>query len=86
MGVWVAALAVAFGIGGFAGTVAVDVARIVLGSPLPAYALVFGAEALLFLVSAALAWQVARLESGPALSRTTELMNDDEILSMAAGR
>ncbi len=86
MGVWGAAQAVAFGIGGFTGTVAVDLARIMLGSPLPAYSLVFGAEALLFLVSAALAWQVARLEGATAPSRTTDLMNNDDILSMAAGR
>jgi MFS transporter, BCD family, chlorophyll transporter len=86
MGVWGAAQAVAFGIGGFTGTAAVDVARYLLGSPLPAYALVFGAEAILFLASAALALQVARLESGENPARTADLMNDDDILSMAAGR
>jgi MFS transporter, BCD family, chlorophyll transporter len=86
MGVWGAAQAVAFGIGGFTGTVAVDVARYLLGSPLPAYALVFGAEAILFLASAALALQVARLDSGAAAPKPADLMNDDDILSMAAGR
>jgi MFS transporter, BCD family, chlorophyll transporter len=86
MGVWGAAQAVAFGIGGFTGTVAVDVARYLLGSPLPAYALVFGAEAILFLVSAALALHVARLDSGAAAPKPADLMNDDDILSMAAGR
>jgi MFS transporter, BCD family, chlorophyll transporter len=86
MGVWGAAQAVAFGIGGFTGTVAVDVARYLLGSPLPAYALVFGAEAILFLVSAALALQVARLDSDAAAQKPADLMNDDDILSMAAGR
>lgn len=68
MGLWGAAQAVAFGLGGFAGTVASDVARWLLGSPVQAYATVFALEAALFLGSAALA---ARVETtrGPARSR-----------------
>ncbi len=86
MGVWGAAQAIAFGIGGFTGTVAVDIARYVLGSPLPAYALVFGAEAVLFLLSAMLALQVAHLERGAAASPSAQMMDDHTILSTAAGR
>jgi MFS transporter, BCD family, chlorophyll transporter len=86
MGVWGAAQAVAFGIGGFTGTVAVDIARYVLGSPLPAYALVFGAEAVLFLVSAYLALRVAQLDGGLNPEKSKDLMSNDEIFSMAAGR
>ncbi len=85
MGVWGAAQAVAFGIGGFAGTVAVDAARWLSGSPLTAYATVFAAEGLLFLVSAVLALAVARLDRSPAAARE-DLIADEDVLAMAAGR
>ncbi len=85
MGVWGAAQAVAFGIGGFAGTVAVDVARWLSGSPLTAYALVFAAEAVLFLASAGLALAVARLDRTPVAVRK-DLIADEDVLAMAAGR
>ncbi len=55
MGVWGASQAIAFGLGGFLGTVAVDAVRYLSGSPLHAYAAVFLAEALLFLWAARLA-------------------------------
>ncbi|MDJ0943127.1 MAG: BCD family MFS transporter [Kiloniellales bacterium] len=55
MGLWGAAQALAFGLGGFAGTLAIDVTRALLESPPLAYAVVFGAEALLFVVAAFLA-------------------------------
>lgn len=60
MGLWGAAQAVAFGLGGFLGTVASDLARAVLQSPAIAYATVFAAEAILFLYSALLAARVGR--------------------------
>lgn len=59
MGLWGAAQAIAFGIGGFLGTVAVDVARMVFGQPVLAYSSVFAGEAILFVLSAAIAWKVA---------------------------
>jgi BCD family chlorophyll transporter-like MFS transporter len=58
MGLWGAAQAVAFGIGGFVGTAASDVARAVLGSPAMAYSTVFALEGLLFLAATALALRV----------------------------
>ena len=58
MGLWGAAQASAFGIGGFAGTVMSDVAHAFLGSPVQAYAVVFGLEGALFLISALLATQL----------------------------
>ncbi|HYI83727.1 MAG TPA: BCD family MFS transporter [Acetobacteraceae bacterium] len=58
MGVWGAAQAIAFGLGGLVGTAAVDAARYALGAPSPAYALVFAADALLFLWSARLAVRI----------------------------
>ena len=63
MGLWGASQAIAFGLGGFVGTAAVDIARHALSEPGMAYASVFLGEAVLFLVSAILA---ARLASGAA--------------------
>ncbi len=60
MGLWGAAQAIAFGLGGLIGASASDVARWLLGSPASAYASVFFAEALLFVVAARLAWQVVQ--------------------------
>lgn len=85
MGVWGAAQAVAFGIGGFAGTVASDAARYVTGSPLMAYGSVFIAEALLFVVAAVIAWRVAQLDDGKRRD-ATHVLHDDDALAMAAGR
>ncbi|UIJ73243.1 BCD family MFS transporter [Aurantimonas sp. HBX-1] len=55
MGLWGAAQAIAFGAGGFAGTALVDAAAALVGRADAAYGIVFGLEAALFLVSAALA-------------------------------
>lgn len=59
MGLWGAAQAVAFGLGGFLGAVAVDVARALLGSPETAYATIFTGEAILFVLSGIIALKVA---------------------------
>jgi hypothetical protein len=48
------AQAIAFGGGGFLGTVAVDCTRWLIGSPVTAYGMVFVAEAALFLLSVGL--------------------------------
>ncbi|MEM9330361.1 MAG: BCD family MFS transporter [Pseudomonadota bacterium] len=69
MGLWGAAQAVAFGLGGFLGTVAVDVARALIGSPPSAYMVVFAGEAVLFVLSAIIAWQVA---PGKALGESAD--------------
>jgi BCD family chlorophyll transporter-like MFS transporter len=58
MGLWGAAQAIAFGLGSFAGTLAADLGRALLGSAAQAYAAVFAAEAALFLVAALLAARV----------------------------
>jgi BCD family chlorophyll transporter-like MFS transporter len=58
MGLWGASQAIAFGLGGFLGAAAVDVARALMGSPAPAFALVFVLEGLTFIVAAALALRV----------------------------
>jgi MFS transporter, BCD family, chlorophyll transporter len=59
MGIWGAAQGIAFGFGGLFGTIAVDLSRIFIGAPVPAYSAVFVAEALLFLVSAILAINIS---------------------------
>jgi BCD family chlorophyll transporter-like MFS transporter len=60
MGVWGAAQAAAFGLGGLLGTAASDVAQAVLGEQRTAYAAVFGMQALMFALSAILAMRVTR--------------------------
>jgi BCD family chlorophyll transporter-like MFS transporter len=59
MGLWGAAQAIAFGIGGLVGTAASDLAHLLIASPGGAYASVFALEAALFVVSAAMAWHIA---------------------------
>jgi len=61
MGLWGAAQAIAFGLGGAIGAGASDLARVVLGSPAAAYASVFALEALLFVVAA---WLASRIQRG----------------------
>lgn len=60
MGLWGAAQGIAFGAGGFLGTVAADLARYLIASQVAAYATVFALEGVLFIVSAVLADRVAR--------------------------
>ena len=62
MGLWGAAQAVAFGLGGLLGTVAVDAARALLGAPTAAYALVFVAEAVMFVIATGIAVRLSRTE------------------------
>lgn len=63
MGVWGAAQAIAFAIGGFAGSLGVDIARHLIGAAAGAYGTVFIGESLLFLLSAALAVRVSRRDA-----------------------
>lgn len=58
MGLWGAAQALAFGAGGILGTSLSDIARLFIASPASAYALVFGLEAILFVIAARLASQI----------------------------
>lgn len=64
MGLWGAAQAVAFGLGGLAGTIVSDLVRLVAGSPVTAYSAVFAIEAVLFLVSAVLAARIGLVAPG----------------------
>jgi BCD family chlorophyll transporter-like MFS transporter len=64
MGLWGAAQAIAFAVGGLLGTAASDLARLLIASPGEAYAIVFAFEGLMFLVSAVMAWRIG-LAAGP---------------------
>jgi BCD family chlorophyll transporter-like MFS transporter len=70
MGLWGAAQAIAFGLGGLAGTVAVDVMRLMTADPALAYGAVFAGEAVLFVGSAVFVAGLNRparpARSGPA--------------------
>jgi len=70
MGLWGAAQAVAFGLGGVVGTGASDLAHWLLGESSVAYSSVFAAEALLFVVSAFLA---AKIDARPRATATPRL-------------
>lgn len=60
MGVWGAAQAIAFALGGLTGAVGVDLLRALLGVDADAFRIVFMAEAILFVAAAWLATRIAR--------------------------
>ena len=65
MGVWGAAQGVAFGAGGFLGTLAVDLMRLVASDAVHAYAWVFAGEAALFAVAVAIGLRVEHATAAP---------------------
>jgi BCD family chlorophyll transporter-like MFS transporter len=89
MGLWGAAQAIAFGLGGFLGTMASDIAQWLLADASQAYAWVFGLQALLFLISAWMALRVPAPADDPSLGLdkarpgspwTSEVINRDRRL------
>lgn len=71
MGLWGGAQAIAFAIGGFAGTLGVDVVRYTVGSTALPYAVVFIAEGILFFAAAGLAKRMAMAKHA---ARATDFM------------
>jgi len=71
MGLWGAAQALAFGLGGLFGTSIVDLVRLLFGSPVLAFGVVFSAEAALFLLAAVYAAQVNSLSQRGAPANST---------------
>jgi BCD family chlorophyll transporter-like MFS transporter len=65
MGLWGAAQATGFALGGLFGAAASDLARWLLGASGPAYASVFLLEALMFVAAAALAARIAGVATSP---------------------
>jgi MFS transporter, BCD family, chlorophyll transporter len=68
MGIWGAAQAIAFGLGGILGTVALDLGRWLTANDATAFATVFALEAGLFLVSAIVATRIARQGSAHSVA------------------
>ncbi|MEJ2602579.1 MAG: BCD family MFS transporter [Gammaproteobacteria bacterium] len=66
MGLWGAAQAIAFGAGGFLGTMGVDVMRSLVSAPAVAYGAVFTSQAVMFLVATLLAARVGH--TGPHMA------------------
>jgi BCD family chlorophyll transporter-like MFS transporter len=83
MGLWGAAQAVAFGAGGFLGTMGVDVMRALASLPAVAYGTVFVSQAVMFLVATVLAARVGHT----AAARDTSLPPAGPVrLAAEAGR
>jgi BCD family chlorophyll transporter-like MFS transporter len=73
MGLWGAAQATGFALGGVLGTAASDLARWIIGSQVTAYVSVFAAEAWMFVLAAALASRISMPASvATATSRRSE--------------
>lgn len=77
MGLWGAAQAIAFGLGGFLGAASVDLMRFLTGDPLTAYSSVFACEACLFLAAAYFAARVgaqkeSKLAAAPRMAAIGE--------------
>ncbi|MEL7049900.1 MAG: PucC family protein, partial [Pseudomonadota bacterium] len=62
MGLWGAAQAIAFGVGGIVGAAGVDLMRFLGATPINAYGTVFALEGLLFVLAAVLAVRVGRTD------------------------
>ena len=71
MGLWGAAQAIAFGLGGFLGTVAIDITRMIFEDTAVAYGSVFLGEALVFLVAAKLAMGISQPNAAQDRMRAT---------------
>ncbi|MEE4300313.1 MAG: BCD family MFS transporter [Pseudomonadales bacterium] len=90
MGLWGAAQALAFAVGGFFGTAAIDVTRSLLADPAWAYGLVFVLEATAFVVAAGLAlWSmgsaVPAAEVAPAETSKGSRNNEELTPAWATG-
>jgi MFS transporter, BCD family, chlorophyll transporter len=89
MGLWGASQAIAFGLGSFFGAAMSDMAKLLFGSPVAAYSTVFAFEAVLFLVAAALAWQISPAKDSRhsnAGSKPSESPSRDSLVASLTGR
>ncbi len=85
MGLWGAAQAIAFGLGGFAGAGAADLVRALTGSPLVGYASVFAVEAALFLIAAAIALRIGEIRRSETATAEPRMSALGESLLQTAG-
>ena len=86
MGLWGAAQAIGFALGGLFGAAASDLMRWLLGAPAPAYASVFVLEALMFVAAAALAARIAGAAARPPRPPAEQPVAEVPGLSMGATR
>ena len=86
MGLWGGARAIAFGLGGFLGTVAIDVSRQFLDNPVHAYAIVFSGEAALFLYAAVLGLTVRLATTDNTDDRPAPTFGDVAMAEVLQGR
>jgi BCD family chlorophyll transporter-like MFS transporter len=86
MGLWGAAQAVAFALGGLVATIASDLSRYLLGSPAAAYAVVFAGEAILFLAAAKLAVGVFATQAAPGKGASAQASRAQSGVGLATGR
>ncbi|HBO14287.1 MAG TPA: MFS transporter, partial [Halieaceae bacterium] len=86
MGLWGGAQAIAFGLGGFLGTVAIDVSRQFLDNPVHAYAIVFSGEAALFLYAAVLGLTVRLATTDNTDDRPAPTFGDVAMAEVLQGR
>jgi BCD family chlorophyll transporter-like MFS transporter len=82
MGMWGAAQAMAFALGGVVGTAGVDLARFAFGTPTSAYAFVFTAEAVFFVIATVLAVRISRED---AAREQLDLAVEGQRFATAAG-
>ena len=75
MGLWGAAQAVAFALGGLFSTTMVDSARYLFGSPAAAFGIVFFAEAALFVIAARFATRVGATSVEPIVAAPTGVLS-----------
>jgi len=78
IGLWGGAQALAFGLGGFTGTLAADISRHLIQPPALAYGVVFIGQAGLFLIGGALA---LRLGAAPSRTREVILLTDPQLIA-----
>jgi BCD family chlorophyll transporter-like MFS transporter len=74
MGLWGAAQAVAFALGGVFGTGTVDLIRYASGSPVLAFAMVFGLQAMLFFIAARFAARVGSINPRRTAANSTAVI------------
>jgi MFS transporter, BCD family, chlorophyll transporter len=81
MGLWGAAQAVAFGLGGLAATIGIDICRHIFVEPAPAYATVFVLQAIVFVYATTLVMFFDRVEV-----RRQVMPNADGVLRLAEAK
>ena len=86
MGLFGASQALAFGAGGFIGTVSVDLARSLLGSAPAAYGIVFASQAVLFLLAAWIAARMGAWAAGAVPAAFSTVAPGDGAGALPSGR